>query len=145
MSVTIQAAGYEIIPTVCARAVPNGEVSLSLYKKLKKEIMFRAHEALKSGQVDALCLSLHGSMRIQNLGEAEGDLLESLRDIFPDKPIQLALDMHTSFSQKMFQYSDGCVGYKCAPHTDCYETGVHAAQMILDCLEMGYTPVSSWI
>jgi microcystin degradation protein MlrC len=32
------------------------------------------------------------------------------------------------------------VGYKCAPHTDTYETGIHAALMVIRTLEGGKKP-----
>jgi microcystin degradation protein MlrC len=142
---TLQDAGYELVPTVCARAVPNGLVSKELYLELKEEILVRARAAQKEAAIDALCLSLHGSMRIEEIGEAEGDLLESLREIFPTLPLFSSLDMHTTYSQRMHDFSDGYVGYKCAPHTDCFETGVHAARMTIAALEQGVKPVSAWV
>lgn len=85
--------------------------------------------------LDALCLSLHGSMRVREIGEAEGDLLEDIRKICPDIPILSSLDMHATISQRMLDYVDGYVGYKCAPHTDTYEIGIHAARMTIETLE----------
>jgi microcystin degradation protein MlrC len=142
---TLQAAGYTMLPTVCARAVPNGVVSKALYLELKEEILRRAKAAAAEAPVDALCLSLHGSMRIEEIGEAEGDLLEALREIFPDLPLFSSLDMHTTYSERMHKYADGYVGYKCAPHTDCFETGEHAARMCIDALEKGWKAVSAWV
>ncbi len=142
---TLQSAGYTVLPTVCARAVPNGVVSKELYLELKEEIIKRAKDAGAQAPVDALCLSLHGSMRIEELGEAEGDLLEALREVFPDLPLFSSLDMHTTFSERMHRYADGYVGYKCAPHTDCFETGAHAAKLCIDALEKGKKAVSAWV
>ena len=67
----------EVIPTLLARAVPNGEWDKSLYLSLKNEIL----EIAKQNKVDGVCLALHGSMRIKEIGEAEGAFLESLREI----------------------------------------------------------------
>jgi len=142
---TLRNAGHEVIPTVCARAVPNGEISADLYNELKKEILKRAEKAKEDGPVDALCLSLHGSMRIEGIGEAEGDILEALRELFPHQPLFAALDMHTTFTNRMFKNADGYAGYKCAPHTDCYETGQLAAEMTLNALKTGEKPVSAWV
>ena len=36
---TLRENGYEVVPTLSARAVPNGEVSLELYKRLKKNLL----------------------------------------------------------------------------------------------------------
>ncbi|MGL5427636.1 MAG: M81 family metallopeptidase, partial [Cetobacterium sp.] len=111
---TLKEKEYDIVPLLSARAVPNGEVSFELYSRLKKEFIERAIEADKIKKVDAINLALHGSMRVVGLGEAEGDLLEELRKYFKDIPIVVALDMHTTMTDKMFEYADAYVGYKCA-------------------------------
>ena len=137
---TLKEAGYEVIPTLIARAVPNGEWDKDYYLSLKQEFLQAIKDALP---LDALCLSLHGSMRVREIGEAEGDLLEDIRKICPDIPILSSLDMHATISQRMLDYVDGYVGYKCAPHTDTYEIGIHAARMTIETLEKGIRPVMS--
>ncbi|MGH0053680.1 MAG: M81 family metallopeptidase [Sphaerochaetaceae bacterium] len=134
---TLIAAGYEVIPSLVARAVPNGVWDRTYYQELKEELLQDLKEA---GQLDAICLSLHGSMRVEGLGEAEGDLLEAIRKIHPTLPLITSLDMHATFTRKMRKAADGFVGYKCAPHTDTYETGIHAALMIIRTLESGKSP-----
>ncbi len=125
---------YEVIPTLFARAVPNGEISLSLYNSLKNEMLKMMKEA---ENIDAVTLALHGSMRVTSLGEAEGDILEAIRKIFPTIPIVVALDMHATISEKMLLHADAFCGYKQAPHTDCFETGALAAEMTRKTLETG--------
>lgn len=141
---TLLGMGWEVVPTVSARAVPNGVVRRGLYEDIKAGIISRAKGALREGPIDALTLSLHGSMRVEGIGEAEGDLLESLRNLFPEVPIIASLDMHTTMSRRMHQLCDAFVGYKCAPHTDCSETGAHAARITIAALTEGARPVSSW-
>lgn len=134
---TLRDAGYEVVPTLIARAVPNGEWDAAYYQKLKSELL----DTLKASlPVDALCLSLHGSMRVKGIGEAEGDLLEAIREICPDVPIFSSLDMHATMTVRMLKNCNGFVGYKCAPHTDTYETGIHAANMTIETLEKGLSP-----
>lgn len=142
---TLEKAGYEIIPTLTANAVPNGEVDYDFYIKIKSEIINAAKEALAQGPIDAVTLSLHGSMRIKNFDEAEGYLLEELREIFPSIPIFSSLDTHTTMTHRMHNHCDGFVGYKCSPHIDSYDTGVHAAKMTIAALEHGFKPFSAWI
>ncbi|MBK5201369.1 MAG: M81 family metallopeptidase, partial [Spirochaetaceae bacterium] len=137
---TLTDANYEIVPTLVARAVPNGEWSKEYYLSLKEELLNGIRQA---GKLDALCLSLHGSMRVKGIGEAEGDLLESIREILPNVLIISTLDMHATVTKRMISYCNGFVGYKCAPHTDTFETGVHAAKMTIDCLENSITPYMS--
>jgi microcystin degradation protein MlrC len=74
-------------------------------------------------------------MRVKKQGEAEGYFIEELRSIFPNIPIFASLDMHTTMTQRMHNNCNGFVGYKCAPHTDCFETGEQAAKMTIAALE----------
>lgn len=131
---------YEVIPTLVARAVPNGEWDKDYYLELKNEFLTKLKN---SKNLDALCLSLHGSMRVKEIGEAEGDLLESIREIYPDILIVSSLDMHATITEKMIKYCDAFVGYKCAPHTDTFETGIHAANIVIEALEKGIKPTMS--
>ncbi|MCJ8343750.1 MAG: M81 family metallopeptidase, partial [Cetobacterium sp.] len=142
---TLTEKGYEVVPTLSARAVPNGEVSYDLYMRLKKEFIERAIEADKIKKIDGINLALHGSMRVKDFGEAEGDLLEELRKYFKDIPIIVALDMHTSMSNKMYENGDGFVAYKCAPHTDCFETGEHSANILIEALEKNLKLIKAWV
>jgi len=45
----------------------------------------------------------------------------------------------------MHQNCNGFVCYKCAPHTDCYETGEHAAKMTIHVLENGIEAKRAWV
>lgn len=137
---TFTEANYEIVPTLVARAVPNGEWNKEYYLSLKEELLNGIRQA---GKLDAICLSLHGSMRVKEIGEAEGDLLEAIRVILPNILIISSLDMHATVTKRMISYCNGFVGYKCAPHTDTFQTGVHAAKMTIDCLENSIMPYMS--
>lgn len=83
---TLQDQGYEVVPTAFASAVPNGQVDRGFYLELKAEILRAAREAQAEAPIDAITLALHGSMYIQGLGDAEGYLLEELRELFPHTP-----------------------------------------------------------
>ena len=139
---TLEGAGFEPVPTVFASAVPNGLVDKAFVKKLREEILDMARNA---GPIDGITFALHGSMTGSDYEEAEGPLLEGLRQLFPNIPIFVALDMHTTMTEKMHRNADGFVGYKCAPHTDCRETGIHAAQMTIAALNRGVQAKSAWV
>ena len=132
---TLREAGAEIVPLVLCRAVPNGVVSAAFYNKIKKEFLEGARQALKAGPVDGICLALHGSMKVEGLGCAEGDLCAALREIFPDTPMIAALDMHATITDEFLKAVNGFTAYKTAPHVDCAETGAHAARMLLKSLK----------
>ncbi|MDR0524812.1 MAG: M81 family metallopeptidase [Spirochaetaceae bacterium] len=134
---TLQAEGCEIVPTILARAVPNGVVSRTFYQRIKGEFMRRIAEAIKQGPIDGICLALHGSMKVEGLGCAEGDLTRSIRELLPDVPFTAALDMHATITPELLGAVDGFAGYKTAPHVDSRETGSQAARMLLKSLKTG--------
>ena len=136
---TLLSNNIEVVPTLIARAVPNGEWDPILYKTLKEEIL----ETARKEKLDGICLALHGSMRIKDIGEAEGDLLESLRMIHPSIPIVTSLDMHGTISKRMLDNADAFVGYKTAPHIDERETGREAAKLLIHALKGGKLSMSA--
>ncbi|WP_443798194.1 M81 family metallopeptidase, partial [Burkholderia vietnamiensis] len=46
-------------------------------------------------------------------------------------PIAVALDLHANVTQKMVDHADVIVSFKTYPHVDMYETGEHAARLLL--------------
>lgn len=117
---------YRLVPLNFARAVPNGEIELNYYLKLKA----RFFELLASeGKIDAFVLALHGSMRVKEIGSAESDLLKSIREKYPTTPIICGLDMHATITKTMLETAQGLTGFKTAPHLDAWETGMQAARM----------------
>ena len=134
----LKEAGAEVVPALVCRAVPNGVVSAAFYSKVKTEFLDCAKEALRNGPIDGICLALHGSMKVEGLGCAEGDLCSALRKIFPGiPPMTAALDMHATITPELLGAVDGFVGYKTAPHVDCAETGAHAARMLIRAIKEG--------
>jgi microcystin degradation protein MlrC len=134
--------GYEAIPLVFARAVPNGEVDTELYRELKAGFFRHLRE---NAPVDAFVLPLHGSMRVKGIGSAETDLLRDLRKEYPGTPIFCGLDMHATLTEEMLSYATACVGFKTAPHVDAYETGRHIVRIAQRALETGIIPRMAWI
>lgn len=131
---TLESYGYKVCPTVFSRAVPNGVVAKDFYLSIKKEMI---NMLLEAEPLDALTLALHGSMYVEDIGDAEGVLLEEIRHHFKHIPVLVSLDMHTTWTKKMNDNATAFVGYKTAPHIDTYETGAHAAMMTRHVLEGG--------
>ncbi len=137
---------YVPVPLLSARAVPNGLVSFDLYQEIKRDWLAGLQQILDENEtIVGIVFALHGSMRIENFGEAEGDILEATRSIFPTVPLTCALDMHATVSAKMLEHCDAFVGYKAAPHIDCFETGQHAVQMFDDIVQGTKKPTMSWV
>jgi len=132
---TLRTHAVELVPTIAAHAMPGGVVARDAYEGFKQAMLEQAHD------IDAVCLYLHGAMRAEGLDYAENDLLRDLRArVGPRVPISLALDMHANIVPEMVANVDALVAYHTAPHTDAYETGVRAAEMLLVILERGILP-----
>lgn len=132
---TLQARGVEPVLTVAAGAMPGGVVERNAYEKFKQAVLQEARD------VGGVCLYLHGAMRAEGLDYCENDLLRDLRaKLGPDVPITVALDMHANIVAEMVQNVDAMVAYHTAPHIDAFETGVKAAQMLLQILVEGFRP-----
>ncbi|MCX7704782.1 MAG: M81 family metallopeptidase [bacterium] len=132
---------YRIKPLICARALPYGMVKKEVYLKLKKELINRL---LKIHDLSAVLLSLHGSMYIEDIGDGEGDLLSSIRNILPQNVlIVCTLDMHATVTRKMVKNANAFVAYKTAPHTDVVETGIEAGRLLYNALENSIIPRTS--
>lgn len=133
---------FELVPTLLARAVPNGEWDKEYYEELRDEML----ETIKSSlPLDGICLALHGSMRVKDIGPAEEDVLGRIRELCPEVPVFVSLDMHATLTERMLRSATGFVGYKTAPHIDEFETGEHAARMLISYLEGKLKPVMSAI
>lgn len=128
---TLEENGIEVVTSLHARAVPGGEWDHDVYVSLRDEFLSGLQKALP---VDGICLALHGSMRVKGIGAAEGDILSRVRVLCPDIPVVASLDMHATVSAEMLSNADAFIGYKCAPHTDAYETGCDAARLLMKLL-----------
>lgn len=131
----LKAAGAEIIPTFFARALPGGMVEKAAYEHIRSRIISKIRQVK---DIDGVCLALHGSMCAEGENDAEGSLLEEIREIVgPDVPIVCSLDMHATMTQKMVDNANGFSVYRTAPHIDEYQTGESATQLLLKSLSEG--------
>jgi len=133
LDVLMRRRSIQVIPAVDARALPNGCVRRETYERIK-ELFLRT--LTQSDRVDGVLLALHGAMQVEELGDGEGDFLETLRDYCgPDVPIVATLDLHAVVTQKMVKNATAFVGYRTAPHTDMYAVGSRAANLLLQLLD----------
>ena len=123
-----QAEKVEIVPTLFGQALPSGTICRDAYLELKRRILDRI---VADGELDAVVLSMHGSMYVEEIGDADGDLLEAVRQAAPNVPIICALDLHATLTQKMMDNADAFVGFRTAPPVDKVETGHKAAWLAI--------------
>ena len=119
--------GAEAVYAVAGNAPPSGPVHTAAYEAMAGRIV----DAVKQG-CDAVLLDLHGAMVTEQHDDGEGELLRRLREVAPDVPIGVALDMHTNLFPDMAGRATVIAGYQTYPHVDMHETGLRAAKPILD-------------
>ncbi|MCC6415023.1 MAG: M81 family metallopeptidase [Opitutaceae bacterium] len=137
--------GFEIIPTVDARATPSGIVEDEAFDEFWREFVARAAPALAAG-VDAIYLVLHGAMVTQSLTDPEGVLLERIRALpgAATVPIFGVFDLHANLTAKACALANGLVAYRENPHTDARESAVRAARLLGRALREKTTPRMAW-
>jgi microcystin degradation protein MlrC len=124
----IEKNDFEAVPLIAGAANPSGLVSADAYAFFKERIV----EGLQGirDEIDALFLSLHGAMIVEGVPDAEGDLLNAIREVIPELPLAASMDLHANVSPDMVARTDMIAGYKTYPHVDQYETGRRALHML---------------
>lgn len=122
--------GIDLVTTFAAKAVSAGPMSAACWDQLSTEFVdsLRPHV----GKVDAIYLSLHGSMGGISELDPEGWVLEQTRLLFgSDIPIVFSLDLHGILTAKMLEFGNGVTSYHTYPHIDLHDTGIRAAKLLL--------------
>lgn len=132
-------AGADFTIPIAANAWPSGVVHDDAYAFMCEKIVGAVAEGC-----DAVLLDLHGAMVTQSLEDGEGSLLERLREIAPDIPIGVALDMHTNFYPAIADSATVVAGYQTYPHIDTYETAIRAGKPIFAMLRGEVQPTMAW-
>ena len=142
---------YEYEPVFALEAQPGGEVSRDVYdfavNEMVQAIRRCREEAVTHGEApesapSALLLALHGAMVAEGHEDADGDFLETLRrEVGPNCPIFVTLDLHVNLSKKMVDSADMLLPCRCYPHTDYYENGLQTAKCLMDTLSGKVHPV----
>ena len=106
----------------------------------------RVHRALADAMpIDGGLFDLHGAMVAEGVEDAEGDLLEAIREVMgPDRPIFVTLDLHCNITPLMVAMADVIIPCDNFPHTDLRERGREAADLIVRTLRGEIRPTMSW-
>src|SRR5690625_1853478 len=129
----------DLLPTFSARCNPSGLVTKKTFETLRDELIKQIYQV---GDIDALCLALHGAGVAENYPDLEGELLRAIRHEFGDNlPIVVSLDLHGNLTELMVEQATALVGVKEYPHIDTYEAGAKAMQLTVDILQNKIKPV----
>ncbi|MBV7332597.1 M81 family metallopeptidase [Chloroflexi bacterium TSY] len=136
-----------------ASTCPGGPLTDLCYQQLKEQLIDSLRDALP---VDAVLLPLHGAAVTESVGDLEGDLIRSVRNVLEEEtaakvkaekslslspasssasiPIVVTLDLHAHVTPDMVQYADALVAWETYPHADAYTTGQRGAQLLINLL-----------
>src|SRR5699024_7559490 len=120
----------EIAPVMSAFAYPSGVITAETYNELRDEFI----QSFKSvGEVDALCIAMHGAGVAEQTEDLEGTFLKELREeIGYDIPIVVRLDLHANMTDLMITEADALLGVNYYPHTDSYDRGLEAIDLAVN-------------
>lgn len=131
-------AGFEVVPTLCAYAMPSGKVDQKAYTSFKQTILDGIPQ---DKSVAGVWLYLHGAMNVVNIGSGEGPLVAEIRRLVgPDVPIAVALDFHANNTEELIQNANIICGYRTAPHVDGVQTQQRAADLLLRSIKENVLP-----
>ena len=125
--------GWQPVWAGAANATPSGKLTKECWETIRDRIVGAARLA---GELDGVCLSLHGAMVSETEDDAEGALLELLRGVVgPDVPIATTLDLHANATERMALNANALVSYRTYPHIDGYERAVQAAALVQEAMQ----------
>lgn len=126
------------------KALPGGTVTGPAYAELAADLLNRLAEL---GPIDGLWYDIHGAMTVEDLDDAEAELLHRIREVVgPDVLVSTSMDLHGNVSRELVHQSDLITCYRMAPHEDAMETKERAARNLVELLASGAPrPAKAWV
>jgi microcystin degradation protein MlrC len=119
--------GIEVYPTLATSTEPSATIARQAYEDIRDRLIGGIRAA---GEIDALCLSLHGAGVAEGIDDVEGTLLGEIREVVgPDLPILVTLDLHGNQTPEMARHATILLNCHLYPHTDTYERGAEAVEL----------------
>lgn len=120
------AEAVEWLPILHCSALPGGPVERSTYETWRQEICAGLAEA---GALDGIFFDIHGAMSVPGYDDAEGDLIDAIRDtVGPEVLISASMDLHGNVSERLWRGCDMLTCYRMAPHEDAWVSRERAAR-----------------
>jgi len=130
--------GADVVVPVAGNAAPSGPVEDVAYEYMVQAIADVVHDC------DAMLLDLHGAMVTRSFSDGEGELLRRLRQMRPDLPIGVSLDMHANITELMVSNCTLIAGYQTYPHIDMDSTAERVANLLFCHPRGDYAPSMVW-
>ncbi len=119
--------GWTLVQPISCFATPCGKTPAADWA----EMVGHLERALADGPYDGVALALHGAMVVEGEDDAEGALLQVVRDrLGPDVPVALTLDLHANVTDRMAALADIVIAYRTYPHVDMVEVGRDACDLL---------------
>ncbi|OTB02532.1 hypothetical protein M426DRAFT_62097 [Hypoxylon sp. CI-4A] len=133
-------------------ALPGGIVTREAFESLSAEIVDRLTKIVESTKVDGFWFDIHGAMCVEDLDDAEYELLKRCRKVIgPNVLVSASMDLHGNVSRELAHQKDLITCYRTAPHVDVAETKERACRNLLKLLqrradgEKFVRPLKAWI
>lgn len=137
-----KAHGFEVVPLLWCFAYPSGLIVRDDYELLKNEFLDRLRFADQQSRLDGVLLDLHGAMVVEGIDDADGDFIESVRQVVgPDRPIVVTFDLHSNHTQRRVSAATAICGFDTYPHIDMADRGREAAELIVRTIRGEIRPV----
>lgn len=136
-------AGFELHPTFMASATPKGHVTDEAFELLARDLIAGFKAAPR--RLDGILLALHGAMVVESHPQGDEEMMRRVRREFPDIPVVLTHDYHSSISPEIVRLSTVLIGYKQNPHLDTRERGMQAARIMGRILKGEVKPVQALV
>jgi microcystin degradation protein MlrC len=134
--------GADLVPALATMAMSSGPVEQAAYQMLREELLQGVASLLPA---DGILLALHGAMLVEGIDDPEGALLARLRAIAGAIPLVVSLDLHAVPTPGLLEHADAVVGFDTCPHTDLFETGVRAAELLVQIVRQGVQPRMAFV
>jgi microcystin degradation protein MlrC len=127
-----RALHHELVPLAWCSAQPSGRVTRDAFERISGMLLEDLREC---GNLDAVYLDLHGAMVAEHLDDADGELLQRVRNVVGQGvPVVASLDFHANLSPAMARHATALVSYRTYPHVDMADCGARAARLLHDLL-----------
>ena len=137
----LEAAGIEAVPVFAARAYPSGVIDSDTFDELLAQMLYQL-QAL--GPFDGILAAPHGATVSGNFPDADGHWLSEVRSTVGENiPVVATIDPHANVSELMVASTDALVAYRTNPHLDQKETGIRAAELLVQILKGNATPTQA--
>ena len=132
-----QVHGFQLVPTIYAQPHPAGRTARDLFEEILAELLGDLRAA---APLDGVLLELHGSMAVEGIDDADGHILQAVREVVGDTPVLVQLDIHSNLSPQMVDAADVLIGRETFPEVDMAERGRECADVLLRMLTTDLKP-----